>query len=41
MAGFGDAKVVNTESIKARVAGSGDVDYKRNPENKDNKASRS
>ncbi len=39
VSGSGDAKVVATKSIKARVNGSGDIDYKGNPENKDTKVS--
>ena len=37
VAGSGDAKVVSNESIKARVAGTGDIKYKGNPEKKDTK----
>jgi hypothetical protein len=29
--------VVSTKSLKARVTGSGDIDYKGNPEKKDTK----
>ncbi|MCL6296683.1 head GIN domain-containing protein [Jejuia spongiicola] len=37
VAGSGDAKVVSNQSIKARVAGSGDIVYKGNPEKEDTK----
>ncbi|WP_299549560.1 head GIN domain-containing protein [Seonamhaeicola sp.] len=37
IAGSGDAKVVSNESIKGRVAGSGDIVYRGNPEKEDNK----
>ena len=37
VAGSGDAEVVSTESIKARVSGSGDIVYKGNPEKEDTK----
>lgn len=37
VAGSGDAKVISNESIKARVAGTGDIVYKGNPEKKDTK----
>jgi len=37
VAGSGDAEVVSNQSIKARVAGSGDIVYKGNPEKEDNK----
>ena len=37
VAGSGDAEVNCTESIKARVAGSGDIRYKGNPEKEDTK----
>ncbi|HMC00882.1 MAG TPA: head GIN domain-containing protein [Flavobacteriaceae bacterium] len=39
VAGSGDAEVVSNKSIKARVAGSGDIAYKGNPEKEDNKVS--
>ncbi len=37
VAGSGDLKVFCTESLKARVAGSGDIFYKGNPKTKDTK----
>ena len=37
IAGSGDAEVVSNESIKARVAGSGDIKYKGNPKKEDTK----
>lgn len=37
--GSGDAEVVATEMIKARVSGSGDIVYKGNPERSDTKTS--
>ena len=37
VAGSGDAKVVSNKSLKARVAGSGDIVYKGNPEKEDTK----
>ena len=37
VAGSGDAKVVSNTSLKARVAGSGDIRYKGNPEKEDTK----
>lgn len=37
--GSGDAEVVATDNIKARVSGSGDIIYKGNPEKSDTKAS--
>ena len=37
VAGSGDLKVFCTESLKARVAGSGDINYKGNPKTKDTK----
>lgn len=37
VAGSGDLKVYCTESLKARVAGSGDINYKGNPKTKDTK----
>lgn len=37
VAGSGDADVVSNESLKARVAGSGDIRYKGNPKIEDNK----
>jgi len=39
VAGSGDAKVVSNKSLKARVAGSGDIEYKGNPEKEDTKIS--
>lgn len=39
VAGSGDAKVVCNESLKARVAGSGDIEYKGNPSKEDTKVS--
>jgi hypothetical protein len=37
IAGSGDAEVVSTESLKARIAGSGDIEYKGNPKKEDSK----
>lgn len=37
VAGSGDSKVNCTESLKARVSGSGDIQYKGNPKEKDTK----
>jgi hypothetical protein len=37
IAGSGDAKVVSNESLKARVSGSGDIEYKGNPTKEDTK----
>lgn len=37
VAGSGDAEVVSSQSIKARVAGSGDIVYKGNPKKEDTK----
>ncbi len=37
LAGSGDAEVVSNKSIKARVAGSGDIEYRGNPEKEDTK----
>ena len=37
VAGSGDAKVVSNESLKARVSGSGDIEYKGNPSKEDTK----
>ncbi|MHA7944360.1 head GIN domain-containing protein [Formosa sp. 3Alg 14/1] len=37
--GSGDADVVSTEMFKARVSGSGDIDYKGNPKKEDTKVS--
>lgn len=37
VAGSGDAKVVSNESLKARVAGSGDIEYRGNPKTEDTK----
>ncbi|MEL6812480.1 MAG: head GIN domain-containing protein [Bacteroidota bacterium] len=39
VSGSGDAKVVAKNSLKARVNGSGDIDYKGNPEKRDTKTS--
>ena len=39
VAGSGDAQVVSNESLKARVAGSGDIEYKGNPTKEDTKVS--
>ena len=39
IAGSGDAEVVSNESLKARVAGSGDIEYKGNPKKEDSKVS--
>ena len=39
VAGSGDAEVVCNKSLKARVAGSGDIEYKGNPEREDTKVS--
>jgi len=39
VAGSGDAEVVSNQSIKARVAGSGDIEYKGNPDKEDTKVS--
>lgn len=39
IAGSGDAKVVSNKSLKARVAGSGDIEYRGNPEKEDTKVS--
>jgi hypothetical protein len=39
IAGSGDAKVVSNKSLKARVAGSGDIQYKGNPDREDTKVS--
>ena len=39
VAGSGDAEVVSKESIKARVAGSGDIAYKGTPDKEDTKVS--
>lgn len=39
VAGSGDAEVVSKVSIKARVSGSGDIDYKGNPDKQDTKVS--
>lgn len=39
VAGSGNAKVISNKSIKARVAGSGDIAYKGNPETEDTKVS--
>ncbi|WP_431137598.1 head GIN domain-containing protein [Psychroserpens mesophilus] len=37
VSGSGDAKVVCNESLKARVAGSGDIEYRGNPKTEDTK----
>jgi hypothetical protein len=37
IAGSGDAEVVSNKSIKARVAGSGDIEYRGNPDKEDTK----
>lgn len=37
IAGSGDIEVVSNKSLKARVTGSGDIDYKGNPEKEDTK----
>jgi len=37
VAGSGDAKVVSNESLKARVSGSGDIEYRGNPKTEDSK----
>ena len=37
VAGSGDAKVVSNETLKARVAGSGEIKYKGNPKKEDTK----
>ena len=37
VAGSGDAEVVSIESLKARVSGSGDIEYKGQPKTKDTK----
>ncbi|MFD2562427.1 head GIN domain-containing protein [Aquimarina rubra] len=37
--GSGDIKVTSTSSLKARVTGSGDIDYQGNPEKEDKKVS--
>ena len=39
VAGSGDAKVISNESLKARVAGSGDIEYRGNPKTEDTKVS--
>jgi hypothetical protein len=39
VAGSGDAKVVSNQSLKARVAGSGDIEYRGNPKTEDFKVS--
>jgi hypothetical protein len=39
VAGSGDAKVVSSESLKARVAGSGDIEYRGHPKTEDFKVS--
>ena len=35
--GSGDAEVVSTETLRARVSGSGDIEYKGNPKKEDTK----
>ena len=37
--GSGDAEVVSNEIIKARVTGSGDIEYRGNPSKEDTKVS--
>ncbi|RKE94720.1 head GIN domain-containing protein [Ichthyenterobacterium magnum] len=37
VAGSGDAQVVSNKTLKARVAGTGDINYKGNPDKKDTK----
>ncbi len=39
VAGSGDVKVVSNESLKARVSGSGDIEYRGNPSKEDTKVS--
>lgn len=39
VAGSGDIEVVSNETLKARVSGSGDIQYKGNPIEKDSKVS--
>jgi len=39
VAGSGDAEVVSNEVLKARVAGSGDIEYRGNPKKEDTKVS--
>ena len=39
VAGSGDAEVVSNASLKARVAGSGDIEYRGNPDKEDTKVS--
>ncbi len=39
IAGSGDAEVVSNESLYARVAGSGDIEYRGNPKKEDTKVS--
>ena len=39
VAGSGDAEVVCNESLKARVSGSGDIEYRGNPKTEDTKVS--
>jgi len=38
VAGSGDAEVVSKETLKARIAGSGDIEFKGNPKKEDTKA---
>jgi len=39
LAGSGDIEIVSNKSLKARVSGSGDIDYKGNPDKEDTKVS--
>jgi putative autotransporter adhesin-like protein len=39
VAGSGDAQVVSNETLKARVAGSGDIEYRGKPDKEDTKVS--
>lgn len=39
VAGSGDAEVVSNKSLKARVSGSGDIEYRGNPSKEDTKVS--
>ncbi len=39
VAGSGDAEVVSNKTLKARVSGSGDIEYKGNPDKEDTKVS--
>jgi hypothetical protein len=38
-AGSGDMEIVSHQSLKARVSGSGDIEYKGNPSKEDTKVS--